>query len=261
MADPAVADSATAADSPVEGLDPEARLGVGRAGDVVTITLRRPERHNAQTPATWLGLAHIGRSLPGDVRVVVVRGDGPSFSSGLDSSVLANGLRSTEEEIATFQAGFSWLTRPDLLTVAGVQGYALGAGAQLALACDLRVLTDDAQLALPEPSLGIVPDLGGTHPLVRAVGYSRALEICLTGRRVGAAEAYAMGLATAVVARDALDAAVADLVAALLAVPRGAAVETKALLQAALRQTPDDQRASERAAQARRIADLHGETV
>ena len=67
-----------------------------------------------------------------------------------------------------------------------MQGYAIGAGFQLALACDLRVLADDAQLSMKETSLGLVPDLTGTKPLVEAVGYSRALEICTTGRLVGA---------------------------------------------------------------------------
>lgn len=228
---------------------------------MLTVTLVRPEKHNAQTPATWLGLAAVGRALPGDVRVVVIRGAGPSFSSGLDRDILGSDFGATEDQIRDYQDGFSWLGRPDLLSVAGVQGYALGAGCQLALACDFRVLAEDAQLALPEPSLGLVPDLGGTHPLVRAVGYSRALEICLTGRRVGAAEAHSLGLANAVVAGADLDGAVDDLVAALVAAPRGAVIETKALLTAALTNTADEQRAAERAAQVRRIADLRGQVL
>lgn len=238
--------------------DPGSALATRRDGPVLTITLCRPERHNAQTPATWLGLREIGRQLPGDVRIVVVRGEGRSFSSGLDRAVMAAGLSAGEEDIAAYQEGFSWLGRPDLISVAAVQGYALGAGCQLALACDLRILADDAQLALPEPTLGIVPDLGGTHPLVRTVGYARALEICLTGRRVAAAEAHALGLATAVVPLAELDRSVQDLLGALLATPRGAATETKALLQAALVQDVAGQRAAERAAQVRRLADLAG---
>ncbi|HEV7208806.1 MAG TPA: enoyl-CoA hydratase/isomerase family protein [Mycobacteriales bacterium] len=230
----------------------------GHDGAVVTVTLSRPERHNAQTPATWLGLREVGRRLDRDVRVVIVRGAGPSFSSGLDRAVMAAGLDAGEAEITAFQEGFSWLGRPDLISVAAVQGYALGAGCQLALACDLRVLSEDAQLALPEPSLGIVPDLGGTHPLVRAVGYSLALEICLTGRRIGAAEAFRIGLANVVVPDDQLDSAVLDLVAAVLGPVRGAATETKALLAAALRQDVEEQRAAERAAQVRRLAALRG---
>jgi len=192
------------------------------------------------------------------VRVVIVRGAGPSFSSGLDRAVMGTTLTVGDEQIAAFQDGFAWLGRPELISVAAVHGYALGAGCQLALACDLRVLAEDAQLSLPEPSLGLVPDLGGTHPLVQAVGYSRALEICLTGRRVGAAEAYRIGLANAVVPVDQLEAAVLDLVGAVLGPTRGAATETKALLQAALGHDVAEQRVTERAAQLRRLADMRG---
>ena len=86
---------------------------------------------------------------------------------------------------------FSWLRRPDLVSIAAVRGHAIGAGFQLALACDLRVLTEDAQFTMAEVALGLVPDLGGTKRLVELVGYARALDICVTGRRVGAAEADA----------------------------------------------------------------------
>jgi enoyl-CoA hydratase/carnithine racemase len=111
---------------------------------------------------------------------------------------------------------------------------------------------------MAEVTRGIVPDLGGTGVLVELVGYSRALEICVTGRRVAADEAYRIGLANLVVSGDQLDGAVSDLVAALLAAPRDAAVETKALLRGARTRTLADQRAAERAAQLRRLRDLAG---
>lgn len=202
--------------------------------------------------------------------MVVVRGNGRAFSAGLDRAAFTPGgipdtigpgelaaLPADEADavIAGYQQAFSWLRRPGLVSVAAVQGHAIGAGCQLALACDLRVLAADAQLALPEPTLGLVPDLGGTAPLVDAVGYSRALEICLTGRRVGAEEALRLGLATVVVPTEDLAGAVGDLVAALLATPRAAASETKALLLGAAerRRTRDDQEEAERAAQLRRL--------
>ena len=119
------------------------------------------------------------------------------------------------ESIATWQEGFTWLRRPDIVSVAAVRGAAVGAGFQLALACDLRVLADDARFSMREPLLGLVPDLTGTKPLVELVGYSRALEICATTRWVSADEAREIGLATAVVPSEELDDAVADLVAAL----------------------------------------------
>jgi enoyl-CoA hydratase/carnithine racemase len=118
------------------------------------------------------------------------------------------------------------------------------------------VLADDAQLAIGEPLLGLVPDLTGTKPLVELVGYSRAREICASGRSVGAAEALEIALATAVVPRPQLDEAVADLVAALTAPPRSAITETKALLQTATSQSLEDQRRAERLAQVRLLRDL-----
>ncbi|HEY7173656.1 MAG TPA: enoyl-CoA hydratase-related protein, partial [Micromonosporaceae bacterium] len=106
--------------------------------------------------------------------------------------------------------------------------------------------------------LGLVPDLGGTGPLVRLVGYARALEICVTGRRVGAEEALAIGLANLVVPAEDLDAAVRDLAAAALSGARDAVVEIKALLAGAPGRTPAAQLAAEREAQVRRLRDLAG---
>ncbi|MET0577692.1 MAG: enoyl-CoA hydratase/isomerase family protein, partial [Ilumatobacteraceae bacterium] len=161
-----------------------------------------------------------------------------------------------DEAIRGFQAGFRWLRRPGIVSVAAVQGHALGAGCQLALACDLRILADDAQLRLPEATLGLVPDLTGTSNLVDLVGYARALEICLTGRAVHAAEAHAIGLANLVVPPAELDAAVADLVAALTAVPVAASRATAELVRSAVRNDHSEQDAAERAAQILRLQEL-----
>ena len=241
-----------------------------RDGPVVTVTLCRPEVLNAQTPQMWATLHDIGRDLAGDVRVVVVRAEGRAFSAGLDLRVAGGGqdgllatlARMPPEDalarIAGFQSAFSWLGRTDVVSIAAVHGHAIGAGFQLALACDLRVLAEDAQLAMAEVGLGLVPDLGGTRPLVDLVGYGRALEICVTGRRVGATEALAIGLANLVVPRDDLDDAVRDLTAAVLAGPRDAVVEIKALLRGANGRSAAEQLAAEREAQLRRLRDLAG---
>jgi enoyl-CoA hydratase/carnithine racemase len=241
------------------------------SGAVATVTLNRPEVKNAQTPATWQALRAIGAGLDPAVRVVVVRGAGDSFSSGLDRRLLTpEGLegeqstldlmrlpdRELADAIAQFQEGFTWLRGDRIISVAAVQGHAIGAGFQLALCCDLRVLADDAQLAMREPSLGMVPDLTGTKPLVELVGYSRALELCATGRVVRAGEARDLGLATAVVPRADLDAAVDDHVAALTAAPHGAVADTKALLRSASSLDLDAQRRAEREAQVRRFREL-----
>ncbi|SRR6266568_1406463 len=238
------------------------RLDVGQPlPGAATITLSRPGRRNAMTPSMWHGLAAIGRSLPAGVRVVVVRGAGPSFSSGIDLRLLAGDGATGEDAIpgpadpgfedwiATCQEGFGWLRNPSLISVAAVRGHAVGAGFQLALGCDLRVLADDAQLSMKEPTLGLVPDLLGTKPLVDIVGLPRAMELCLTGRPVSAQEARDLRLAEVVVPAAELDGAVADLAAALLAVDPATASATKQLLGQAAGNTLEQQADAERRAQ------------
>jgi enoyl-CoA hydratase/carnithine racemase len=253
-----------------EDLENNGWIRTSRDGAVLTVTLDRADQLNAQTPATWTALAAVGASLDDDVRVVVLRGEGCSFSAGLDRSLFnadpstSGGLGQlgrlpgdqAEEKIREYQAGFRWLRSPGIVSVAAVQGHAIGAGMQLALACDLRVLADDAQLRMPEATLGLVPDLTGTSTLMELVGYSRAMEICLTGRAVKAAEAQALGLANVVVPAAELDATVADLVGALTAPPVGASRATAALVRSAVRNDPETQDAAERAAQVRRLQEL-----
>ncbi|MFE2483986.1 enoyl-CoA hydratase/isomerase family protein [Streptomyces mirabilis] len=240
---------------------------------IATVTLTNPAKRNAQSPALWRALTEAGRSLPGTVRVVVLRAEGQSFSAGLDRQAftpegfdgepsfidLARGADAElDATIAEYQEAFTWWRRSDVVSIAAVQGHAIGAGFQLALACDLRVVADDVQFAMRETSLGLVPDLTGTHPLVSLVGYARALEICATGRFVSAEEAERTGLANLAVPLDQLGDAVRDLAAAVLAAPRDAVVETKALLRGAQERTYEEQRVAERAAQARRLRDLAG---
>jgi enoyl-CoA hydratase/carnithine racemase len=235
-------------------------VGVPAPG-AATITLNNASRRNAMTPTMWRGLAAIGAGLPPDVRVVVVRGAGPSFSAGIDLRLFTpDGVSGEDpppswtdpgmdEWIASCQAGFSWLRDPGIVSVAAVQGHAIGAGFQLALACDLRVLAEDAQLCMKEPVLGLVPDMTGTKPLVDIVGLPRAIELCLTGRTVAAAEAAGLRLAELVVPQAELGDAVGDLVAAVLAVEPAVARATKELLQQAPANTADQQAAAERRAQ------------
>jgi enoyl-CoA hydratase/carnithine racemase len=243
------------------------------SGPLATITLDRPDVLNAQTPATWQALRHIGEQLDPDVRVVVVRGSGRAFSAGLDrrmftgepvdgepgglAGMLSLPAAEADAKIASYQAGFTWLSDPARVTIAAVQGHAIGAGFQLALACDFRVLAEDAQFCMAETGLGLVPDLGGTLPLVRLVGYSRAAEMCVTSRRVPAAEALRIGLANSVVPVDGLDAAVDALVAAVLKPLPGAVTETLGLIASAASGVElETQLALERAAQLRRISSL-----
>ena len=239
---------------------------------LATVVLARPEKRNAQTPAMWRRLAAIGGQLLADdgVRVVLLRAEGASFSAGLDRAMFTTGLdgepgllglaalddESLDTTIDGFQQAFAWWRDDRVVSIAAVQGHAVGAGFQLALGCDLRVVADDVQLAMKETSLGLVPDLGGTRPLVDLVGYARALEICVTGRWVGADEAVASGLASVAVPAADLDETARDLAAAVLAAPAGAVRATKALLRGARNRGYHDQRAAERAAQAGRLREL-----
>src|SRR6476659_5407757 len=257
-------------------MTPEELAAVGlryvQTGPVATITLDRPEVRNAQTPAMWRALAAVGERLPEETRVVVLRGNGHSFSAGLDRAMrdpmrqsdgeetVADLLGRTDVEISetidAYQRGFTFLRDPRFISIAAVHGYAIGAGFQLALSCDLRVLADDAQLCMKESALGLVPDLTGTKPLVECVGYARALEICATARMVGAAEAVQIGLALAAVPAAELDATVADLAGALTEPMVGAVRETKALLQGAAHRDLEEQRRLEREAQVRRFREV-----
>lgn len=170
-----------------------AGLTVEVAGPVATLTLDRPGVKNAQHPGLWAAMAATLESLGDEIRVVVVRGAGGTFSAGLDLSLLdpsqagePGSLVSTMaksdagiiDAIGEYQRPFAMLADSRFISIAVVEGYAIGAGFQLALSCDLRIVADDAKFCMKEPALGLVPDLAGTKPLVEAVGYARALEIC-----------------------------------------------------------------------------------
>ena len=237
-------------------------------GPVATVSLDRPAVRNAQLPQMWAALAHLGAQLPDDIRVVVVCGEGPSFSAGLDRSAFASSPDSllgtiaraprpvADDMIAEFQSAFTWLSDDRFVSIAAVAGHAIGAGFQLALACDLIVAADDAEFRMAEVSLGLVPDLTGTGRLIRLVGYQRALEICATGRHVHADEAVRIGLALCSVPLDELDATVADLAAALVESPAEAVRAVKGLLAGAHDRTVTEQHAAERAAQITMIGRL-----
>ena len=245
-------------------------------GGILTVRLSRPESRNAQTPGLWRDLAAIGRDLDPRVRAVVLCAEGKSFSAGLDrrmftpegipgeSSMMALARLAPEEldaQIAVYQEAFAWWRRSDVVTVAAVQGHAVGAGFQLALACDAIVVAEDVAFAMKEPSLGLVPDLGGTLPLVEAVGYSRALELVLSGRWVGAEEAVRIGLALRAVSAEELEASARQVAASCVTAPAGVVAATKALLRDAphpsgYARAHAAQLADERAAQGVRIREL-----
>ncbi len=231
-------------------------------GPLTRVVLDDPRRMNPQSPALWARLEQAARELPSTTRVVVLTGAGPHFSAGLDRRFLhPHGLTalfgdapqeaSIAARIAGYQRAFTAWREVDALVVAAVRGHAIGAGFQLALAADLRVLADDASLCMGEILVGLVPDLGGTGRLVELVGPDRALEICLTGRRVGAAEAVGIGLAALAVPGGQLEDTVADLSASVLSADAAAAREMVHLLRGATGRDRAGQLSAEREAQAR----------
>ena len=247
-------------------------VSVVRQGPIVTVTLDRPDARNAQTPATWAALAAIGDSCAdGETALVVFRGSGSAFSAGLDrrmftpegipgeaslAQLAAMDDDAMAERIADFQRAFLWQRDSPALTVAAVHGPAIGAGFQLALACDILLATATATFAMRETSYGLVPDLAGTQPLVRAVGYARAVDLCATGRSVSAEEGYALGFVTRVV--DDLDAALDEVTTAVGNAPRGAVADLLPLLSAAEGAERDDQARRERLSQVARLRTLLG---
>lgn len=169
---------------------------VSRHGDVALVTLNRAEVLNAQTPAMWAKLAEVGQNLDGACKAVVITGAGASFSAGLDKRMFTPegipgepslftiaGLPDEEvlDAIATFQSAFTVWSDASFLSVAAVEGHAIGAGFQLALACDVVIAGANASFAMKEVTWGLVPDLAGTAPLVDRIGRARAIRACVTG--------------------------------------------------------------------------------
>ncbi|MDV7357152.1 enoyl-CoA hydratase/isomerase family protein [Rhodococcus oxybenzonivorans] len=255
---------------PTEAELQSAGLRFTQSGPIAEITLCRPERRNTQSPAMWRALAALGQTMPTDIRVVIVRAEGRSFSAGLDRSMLKDPASRHEaadgetisglldgsdmtvaRTIREYQDGFLFLRNSNFISIAAVQGHAVGAGFQLALACDLRVVADDATFCMKEVALGLVPDLTGLTPLVRQVGYGRALEICVTARNVVAAEALSLGLAHSVVPVNDLESETRAMAHTLLQADTAAAREVKQLVQSAEVVHVEHQRQLEAAAQTR----------
>ena len=191
-----------------------------RDGDVAHVVLDRPDRHNALLPESWQAMARIGEELTADpsVKVVVVRGEGRSFSSGIDREALSGGALTPfgftgkeedrdrtsyeERDVQAAQATARWLIEGDFVSIAAVRGFALGAGFQIALGCDIRIVGDDATFSLPEVQIGLFPEMTAVAVLPGLVGYDKAMEIALTGRKFDAQEADRLGLATRLVGAD-----------------------------------------------------------
>lgn len=175
---------------------------------VLLLTLNRPQRHNALSKPLLLELDAALRGAAADdaVRCVVITGAGErAFSAGADIDEQA-GFTPPQalDHMRWGQALFGRLELLDKPTIAAINGYALGGGLELALACDVRIASHTAQVGLPEVTLGNLPGWGGTQRLPRLIGASHAKLIALSGQRVGAARCLELGLVNAVQRRDEL---------------------------------------------------------
>ena len=216
----------------------------------VTIAFDRPEKRNAFSPQmskeTWAALEeHEDTKLP-----VVFKSTTPGmFISGADVDALRK--RTVDETLSRQNARlFQRIEEHPWPTIAAVDGYALGGGCELALACDFRVSTEGAKWGFPEVTLGIIPSAGGLKRLPRLVGWGMAAELLMSGRRIGTEEAQRIGLVNRVADGDDLDAAVEGFLADL---GRGS-IEAARLIKEAMRIGGDGNRLVDAAAQALCIA-------
>jgi enoyl-CoA hydratase/carnithine racemase len=210
----------------------EVKDGVG------TITLNRPRVLNALDHDLSASLADAAERAARDpeVWVVVVRGAGRAFCSGVDRTALSAGGIG-EAFYRHWTRGLNWLEDMDKLVVGVLHGYCIGGGLQLAVACDVRLTTDDAILGLGATRHGLIPD-GSILRLARIVGQGRAKELTLLNDHVGAAEALAMGLVNWVVPAADLEARLAAIVGKALQSSRTATGHAKRLLHASFHTDP-----------------------
>ncbi len=196
-------------------------LAVERDGRIATVVVSRPDRLNALNDATVGELRDAFDLLAEDDGVggIVVTGAGEkAFVAGADIAELSrmgplDGIRTSRKG----QDAFRFLETMGKPVVAAINGYALGGGLELALACHVRLASENARLGLPEVKLGIIPGYGGTVRLPRLVGRGRALELILTGEMIDAAEAHRIGLVNRVVPAAELRETAAKLLSTMLA--------------------------------------------
>jgi enoyl-CoA hydratase len=185
-------------------------ISLERGDGIYTLTLRRPEALNALSTTMCREISEALAQVDRDpaARALIVTGEGRAFCAGADlkerEGAPPEAIWAHNRAIFRIPLQLEHLPVP---TIAAINGLALGGGCELALGCDLRWAAEGAELGCPEVSRGIIPAAGGTQRLARLLGPSRALGLILTGRRIGAQEAYRIGLVDSVVPGDVLSAA------------------------------------------------------
>lgn len=204
-------------------------------GAVATVVLDRPPANVLGTPgSTQLAEAVAEIAARSEIRAVVVWGGERIFCGGADLKEMATFDETAAAALSDLLGGaIRALELLDVPTVAAIEGAALGGGLELALGCDLRVAAEGALLGQPEVAVGIIPGAGGTQRLPRAVGYDRAREMVLTGRRIAADEALSIGLVHRVVPTGTALAAATEMAQTFAAGPTRAYAAAKSALRAA----------------------------
>lgn len=217
----------------------EAAVLIEREGAIGWIVLNRPGQINAINDDIRRGVPAALAELDADpdIRVIVIRGEGErGFCAGAD--IKERRGAETSQQVRQRMQGARWIEALDRTAkpvIAAIHGFCMGGGLELALACDIRFASSDAVLSLPETGLGLIPGGGGTQRLPRIVGPGRALDILLTGSRMNAAEACAIGLVTRVAsAPDALRAEVRALAEQIASKPPVATAYVKQAARAAI---------------------------
>lgn len=178
-----------------------------KEGPLALVALNRPKMLNAYNVQMRDDLYQALRAVRDDpeVRVMILRGEGPAFSTGGDVSEFGSAPSPTgAREVRWRRDVWGTLLSLPQPTIAAVHGYTVGGGMEMALLCDICIAAEDAIFFLPETGLGMIPGVGGTQTAPRAIGLGRALDMVLTGKRVDAHEALQIGLANRVVPRETL---------------------------------------------------------
>ncbi len=211
---------------------------IERDGPVGWIVLNRPEQINAINDAIRQGVPRALAELGADesVRVIVMRGDGSrGFCAGAD--IKEKRAAETSLQVRRRMERARWieaLDRVEKPVIAAIHGFCMGGGMELALACDIRYVSPDVVMSLPETGLGLIPGGGGTQRLPRLVGPGRALDLLLTGDRLNAVQAREIGLVTRVAqSNESLLSEVSELAARIAAKPPTATLFVKQAARAA----------------------------
>ncbi|MCD1269020.1 enoyl-CoA hydratase [Microbacterium sp. MEC084] len=216
-------------DTPYETIRVETR---GRVG---WITVHRPEALNALNAQVMRDIVHASLAFDADegIGAIVVTGSERAFAAGADIKEM-EGLHGRDVAVGHHFQG--WQTFADVRTpvIAAVSGYALGGGCELAMMCDVILAADTAKFGQPEITLGVIPGMGGTQRLVRAVGYFKAAELVLSGRIIDATEAERIGLVSRIVPAAELLAEAGKLAEAIAGKPLTAVYAAKEALDGAL---------------------------